>query len=212
MLEGAYRGPLPPPDNALKYFESVLIPTRYQAQLELPYGNYRVKVVVTDGEKFGRVEIPLRTDASFQNGLSISEIVLCKRYHRVSAIYSKALRPIQFIPLVIGETEFTSGTARFKKDETLISYFEIYDPPTKAEELRRVQLQMRVADTNTGQVKSDTGIRAVGPEKELGNHVIPLARQIAIDKLSPGNYRLDVQASDLHGNKTEWRATTFTID
>src|SRR5208283_4506866 len=137
----AYRGPVPVPISIRKEYEYQVIPSGYETQIDLPPGDYDLSLVVTDGEKFGRVEAPL------------------------------------------GE----SGAVK-------------------------LQFQMRVTDAKTGEVKAETGMRPVASGTRLGNPVIPVWEEIAIDKLPSGTYRLEVQASDSAGKSTVWRAASFTVE
>jgi hypothetical protein len=50
------------------------------------------------------------------------------------------------------------------------------------------------------------------PFEQPGKWTIPIARQIATDKMAKGAYRLEVQASDSAGRTTAVRTATFTIE
>src|SRR5208337_2400373 len=101
--------------------------------------------------------------------------------------------------------EFTpAGDTHFKKSDRLMTYFEIFEPRLGEAGAVKLQFQMRVADAKTGVVKAETGMRPVASGTRLGNPVIPVWEEIAIDKLSAGAYRLEVQASDSVGKITVW--------
>lgn len=208
-----YRGPLPPDRGLLKEWELAGIPSRYETQIDLPPGNYRLKLVVTDGEKFGRVEVPLIVDGSSQNAFAISGMVLCRRFREVPEGAQAAARPPRYVPLVSNGIEFTpAGDMRLKKGDPLIAYFEVYEPVSRGAEPSNVQLQMRVTNTNTGVVMSDSVQQLVEPDLRRANPVIPISWGIALDQLPPGEYRLQLQASDFGGKNTIWRATNFTVE
>lgn len=209
----AYRGQVPIPGSIRKEFEYQVIPSGYKTQIDLPPGDYELKLVVTDGEKFGRVEVPLRVDSYDRGGLAISGIVLCKRYHMVPDEPREAARAPQYVPLVSSGLEYTpAGDTHFLKSDRLMSYFEIREPFLGGTAAVNVRFQARVRDAKTGEVKADTGLRAVASAMWPGNPVIPVGEEIAIDKLHSGDYRLEVQASDSTGKCTVWRAASFTVE
>lgn len=208
-----YRGPLPPDPHFLKDWEFAGIPNRYEIQIDLPAGDYQLKVVVTDGAKFAQVEIPLNVEASHRNSLAVSGIVLCKRVHEVPVGGQAAARAPQYVPLIGNGLEFTpAGDTRFKRSERMLSYFEIQEPESGATGKTTVQFQMRVTDANTGEIKSVTSLRPAESAMRPENHVIPVAAEIAIDNLTSGNYRLEVQALDSASKDVVSRATPFTIE
>ena len=213
MLGDAYRGQIPLPHNDRKEYEYQVIPSGYRTQIDLPPGDYKLKLVVTDGERFGRVEVPLRVDGFDRDSLAISGIILCKRYHMVPEQPKEEARAPQYVPLVSKGLEFTpAGDTHFLKSDRLISYFEIREPLLGGTAAVNIQFQARVRDAKTGEVKSDTGLRSVETGKQAGNPVIPAWEEVAIDKLPSGDYRLEVQASDSAGKSTVWCAATFTVE
>ena len=75
-----------------------------------------------------------------------------------------------------------------------------------------MQIQMRIVDVKTGEVKSDSQPVDATPYVKAGSPVIPIGRGIDISKLPKGSYRLDVQATDSAGKGTPWRTANFTIE
>jgi hypothetical protein len=213
ILGDAYRGEVPVPRSTRKEFEYQVIPSGYKTQIGLPPGDYELKLVVTDGEKFGRVEVPLSVESIDRNSLAISGILLCKRYHMVSDEPVEAARAPQYVPLVSRGLEFTpTGDTHFLKSDRLISYFEIREPVLGREGAVKLAYQARVRDARTGEVKLDTGLRSVETKMGTGNPVMPVWEEIAIDKLPEGEYRLEVQASDSAGKSTVSRAANFAVE
>lgn len=208
-----YRGQLPPQMDLLRQVAAAAIPSRYERQLNLAPGRYDLIIVVSDGDKLGRVASPLTLESYDPNRLSISDILLCKHFRKMSDEPRSLAEAPQYVPLTSNGLEFSpTGNPRFAKGERLMSYFEIYVPPPGRDGIQKMLLQMKVTDAKTGNLKSDTGVRLVDSKAEPGNPTISLAREIAVDKLTPGSYRLEVQVSDSAGNKTEWRSASFTVE
>jgi hypothetical protein len=91
------------------------IPARYETQIDLPTGEYDLKVVLSDSFKFGRVETALSVDNYNDKQLAISSVMLCKRYHEAIPRSENPLAP-DYVPLISKGIEFTpAGDTRFKK-------------------------------------------------------------------------------------------------
>ena len=147
-----------------------------------------------------------------QNTLGISGIVLCKRFQQVPEGAQAAARAPKYVPLTGNDVEFIpAGDTRFARSERLFSYFEIYEPAGAGKVAAQTHFQVRVMDEKTGEVKMDTGLQDAASASPTGNNIVPVAGEIAIGKLTPGNYRLEVQASDSAGKNTGWREVSFVI-
>jgi hypothetical protein len=194
---------------------------RYEAQLILSPGEYDLRIAVGDGKIFGRAEISVAVGAFDRKALAISAVSLCKRIDDVSASGRGSILPGAwtaelpriYMPLVSNGVEFKpTATTRFKKGETLYSYFEVYEPLLAGQTSATVQIQMRIVDVKTGEVKSDSQPVSATPYVKPGSPVIPIGRGIDIGKLPKGSYRLDVQATDSVGKSTAWRTANFTVE
>jgi len=93
----------------------------------------------------------------------------------------------------------------------MFSYFEVYEP-TLSSGQTKVQYEMRVIDAKTDRTIVDTGLRSADSFVNPGKLIIPIAEEIAIDKLPVGVYRVEVQASDSTGKQTPWRSASFTVE
>jgi hypothetical protein len=183
------------------------IPGGYQTQISLPPGDYDLKVVLTDGAKFGRAETPLKVESDDRSTLSLSGIVLSKRSHEPLP------GPSQYVRLVAGGQEFTAAAdTQFKKGEALFAYLEVNEPLLATAPETKVQVRLKVSNAQTGELRVDTGFASVSALARRGKSVIPVAEQVAVDKLAPGSYRLDVQATDSAGRSTPWRTANFTVE
>jgi hypothetical protein len=196
-----------------------LIENRYDGQVELPPGEYELRVVLGDGTRFGRAEIPLNVESYGRNTLSISPVSLCKQVSDVSVNARKlpgawnAKLPGGYVPLVSNDTEFrpTSNT-QFKPSDSLYVYFEVYEPLLEGNSQVTVAFQIRIVDLRTGDVKSDPQPISAKPYSKSDSSIIPIGRGIDISKLPKGSYRLDVRATDSTGKGTDWRSVEFTIE
>jgi hypothetical protein len=197
--------------------------TRYETQLTLPPGDYELRVVLSDGTRLGRAETPLTVDTYDTKELAISLVSLCKRVSDASAYSPQhppklpgvwtAKLPGNYVPLVSNDTEFKpTADTRFTKGETLYTYFQVYEPLLAEPSPATVEIQIRVVDLKTGEVKSDSQPIRATPYVKAGSTVIPIGRGIDISKLPNGPYRLDVQATDSTGKTTAWRTANFTVE
>jgi hypothetical protein len=105
-----------------------------------------------------------------------------------------------------------TGNTRFKNGETLYTYFEVYEPLLWGQSPATVQIQIRIVDLKTGEVRSDSQPISAMPYLKEGSPVMPIGRGIDIRELPIGSYRLDVQASDSTGKSTAWRTANFTVE
>ena len=207
-----YRGPLPPDRQFLSDWELAGIPNRYMTQVNLPAGNYQLQVVVTDGEKFGRVDTPLKVEESFRDLLGISGIVLCNRIQSVPEGAQAAARAPQYVPLSGNGVEFSpAAETRFTRGEHLFSYFVINLPPEDRGATSDAKFQIKLTNAESGELKLDTGLRPIGPDSRTETGIVPVSGEIPIAKLPPGRYRLEAQASGSTGKKTAWRESSFVI-
>lgn len=198
-----------------------VVESRYETQVKLSPGEYQLRVVLGDGKRFGRATIPLSVDAFDRKELAISAVSLCKQINDASAYGHASVLPGawtvklpgNYLPLVSNETEFKpTGRTRFKKGETLYTYFELYEPLLGEQSPPTVQIQIRIVDLKTGELRSDSQPIDASRYVKAGNPVIPIGRGIDISKLPKGSYRLDVQATDSAGQSAPWRSVTFTVE
>jgi hypothetical protein len=148
--------------------------------------------------------------------LAISSVMLCRRFRNAAVAAQEAaavnLAP-KYVPLVSKGVQFTpTGDIHFKKGEPLFAYFEVYEPLLTGTPITTIQTQVKITDVKTGQLKVDTGQLSAADWMAPGKSVIPIAEQIAVDKLPEGSYRLEVQATDSTGKSIVWRAANFTVE
>jgi hypothetical protein len=197
--------------------------SRYETQVRLPPGEYDVRVIVGDGKRYGRAETHVTVGAFDPKEFAISGVSLCKEVDDISAYSSRfgsvlpgawtVKSPGNYIPLVSNDVEFKpTGNTRFKKGGTLYTYFEVYEPSLQVQPPATVQIQMRIVDVKSGELRSDSKPIDATPYVKEGSPVIPIGRGIDIGKLPKGSYRLEIQATDSAGKSTPWRTTNFTVE
>lgn len=210
-------------DDQPQFISLMNFENRYERQLMLPPGEYDLRVVLGDGTRFGHAKIPFTVNSYDKNELTISPVSLCKRITDVTAYSSPNRSSLpgawgqnlngDYKPLVSRDVEFEpTGNTRFKKRETLYTYFEIYEPSVEGQSSATVQIQMRIFDSRTGEVISDSQPISAAPYVQAGSSIIPVGRGMDISKLPKGSYRLDVQATDSTGKNTAWRSANFTVE
>lgn len=197
------------------YTDPVVLPSRYETQIDLPPGEYTLQVVVSDGKKFGRVVTPLVVENYDAEQLSISSLFLSKRFRDSGAAAQEAaavnLAP-RYVPLVSRGVQVTpAADANFKNDEPLIAYYEIYEALLDQEPQTTVDVHMRIVDARTGALKVAFPTLDGAPYQRQGKTTIALGDELKIGQLAKGDYRLEVQATDSAGRSTPWRAAAFTI-
>ena len=205
-----------------------MLPSRYETQVDLPPRSYNLRVVVTDGEEFGRTDVPLTVDSYDGNKLAVSGIVLSKRFTEMAVVWPQYIQcktclnvgfptgevstAPNYVPLVSNGIGFTpAGDTNFPVGDQLLTYFEVNEPLLAAGQVK-VSFRMRVIDAKTGQLQVGTDWRSADAFAHPGSSIIPIVQGIATDKLPKGAYRLEVQASDSAGKQTAWRAAVFTVE
>jgi hypothetical protein len=193
---------------------TLMIPERYETQIELPPGEYEIRLLLSDGKKFNRQAMPLTVDRVDEQPLSVSGIAFSRRFRETPAETPEGpiRAPENHIRPVSNGNEFTpTANTLFKTNERIFTYFEIYEPQLTAETARTIQARMRIVDAKTGDLKKDCPPLNAGAYFKDGNPVIAIGRQINLGNLSKGAYRLEVQATDGAGNSTTWRTADFSV-
>jgi hypothetical protein len=208
MRKQAFKAPL--------VLDEVLIPTRFNTQVELPPGDYELSVVVSDGKHFGRARLPLHVEAFGGKELSISDIALSNILRDSSWVAREAANvspaPVVPTPLVSKNVQFFSAVdMRLPRHSPLSFYFEIYEPQLETE-TTAVYYSIRIIDLKTRSLVMNTGPMSAAEWVQPRSTVIPIGLKLAMDKLKKGSYRLEVQASDSAGGESEWRQATFMIE
>lgn len=202
--------------QALSRSDPAWIPGRYETQIEVPPGRYTLQVVLSDEFEFGRTEVPLEVAPWDGKQLAMSSIALSTSV-RDAAVAAKEASEAnfapQYVPLVSRGIEFTlAGDDRFAKSERLFGYFEVYEPLLASDLVVKVQAEMRIVDANTGKLRQQLESVDAAEYRELGSTALRVGREIPISELTPGDYRLEVRATDSTGKTTPWHGAAFSIE
>ena len=109
-------------------------------------------------------------------------------------------------PLIAGDTQVVPlGSTRFAKSGPGFFYLEIYDPDPAS-----VTVRVRAINRGTGDVKWDSGNTKLPLPANGGKPALPAMAKIPLDALTPGDWRLEVTASDSAG-KTASRSIDFEV-
>ncbi len=191
-----------------------IIPNRYETQIELPPGEYEVRVILSDGEKYGRTQMPLTVESYDGKQLGLSEIALCRRVRVMPAGSPESqAEPVgRYLPLVSKGIEFTpTGNPHFEKKGLLYAYFEIYRPQAAQLPATTIEAHLKILDAKTSEVKIDFAPVNTAAYVKADSSVIGVGRGLNITGLPDGSYRLEVQATDSTGKSTGWHTAKFTV-
>ena len=208
----AFKNIVSPPWVNLDWASISFTFVRYDAQIELPPGNYKLAFAYGHGPDFGIVEVPLTVDKYDGSQFAISSIALCKRVRKAGE------KPVakDFVPLVAGSDEFTpAGDTDFHNGDTLMAYFELYEPlsdlPPK--DGVHVNYTMRIRNEQNGAVALQR-FKNADSWVQPGKSTIPIAEKLVLSQLhlASGKYRFEIQATDSAGRDTALRTAEFWID
>ncbi len=154
---------------------------------------------------FGKAESPLSIDSWNGLELGMSGLVLSRETHPEADLGLSLLIGDQ-TPLVAGSTQVVpSGSGRFVKSGPGFFYLEIYDTDHAS-----VTIRARVLDPGTGETKWDSGNSRLPLPANGGKPSLSAMTRLPLDTLAPGNWRLEVIASDAAG-KVASRTVDFLV-
>jgi VWFA-related protein len=201
-------------DNGTSAEASALMPARYETQFDLSPGEYTIRVVLSDGQNFGSQQAQLKVQNPDPQQLSISDIALSRRVHKLVSEPSERSPQVleNYTPLVSKGVEFTpAADTRFSQSETLYAYFEVYDPLTGPAPTT-VQSHLRILDADTGAVRTNFEPVNASSYFTAGSKLISIGRGISLTSLPKGSYNLQVKATDATGKSTPWQTVNFSVE
>jgi VWFA-related protein len=187
---------------------------RYQKQFSAAPGHYNFKLVFSAGrDDFARLDSPLAVDSNDGKHLALSGLAICREFNNSpDAPNSGTALLADTVPLVSRGIEFVPyGTTRFKKTDKGGVYFELYEPRLREAPPTSLRFRVRVFDSKSGEIKSDSETMSV-PLAKWTDPVIPVGWNLAFDKLNPGSYRLEVIAVDSNGGAPLVRTVEFQVE
>ena len=190
-------------------------PYRYQNQFDASPGTYKLTVVLSAGsDAFGKFETPLQIDSYDGKHFSLGGVVLTDNAQRLGDIPTSLDSALleDRTPLVVqGLQVLPSGTNRFKRDQNVIVYSEIYEPLLTSAEPPKIGLGYRILDRASKKEVMFTGVVPADAFIQKGNPVVPVGLKVNVKDLAPGGYCLVLQAVDGAGNKAPNRTVDFDV-
>jgi hypothetical protein len=196
--------------ESLKEAAETVTSIRYDGQMDLPPGEYKLAIAYSRGKEFGTAQVPLAVDNYDGSQFAISSIALCKRVRKTGAV--PAAR--EFVPLVAGDYEFTpAGDTVFRKGDSLMAYFELYEKALGPQQTFHMNYTMRIRNEKTGAVALES-VQNADSWIQAGKSTIPVAVEPVLSKLNlvPGKYQFQIQAMDSAGRSTPTRSAEFSIE
>ncbi len=188
----------------------------YQNTFNIVPGKYTLKVVLrAGGQKFGKYEIPLNIEPFDGKQFHLSGVALSNKLQPVSQFTAglDAALLEERTPLVAGGIEVSpSANNRFKRDEKVALYVEVYEPLLLSANIPRVGITYNLIDRKTNQQVATSNTIPLDPYIEPGNLVIPVGWFLPVDRWQPGTYRLDVRARDAVGQVSAVHSVEFALD
>ncbi|MFY9802992.1 MAG: hypothetical protein WAK30_07675, partial [Candidatus Acidiferrales bacterium] len=191
-------------------------PMFYENQFSVAPGQYRLSVVLSGGgEKFASYQTPLAIDAYDGKKFSLGGVALSNQFQQVSDLGGELDADLlaDRAPLVVGPFEFTpSGDNHFKKTDKGAFYTQVYVPRLADANPPTVKCTYVVVDPKSGKPLAGAMGVDLAHYMQKGSPVIPVAFKLPLDKLEPGEYLLEVQASEGPGDMTEIRSVKFVVE
>ena len=195
-------------------------PSRLDTEIPLLPGDYELEVAVRvtgDWYNSGSAQTPLHVEAYDPHRLLMSDLVMGGVVRSAEWVprdaASVAPAPIIPTPLVSKDLEYLPDSqpqAGAGKGTPLYLYFEIYEPQLEGQSAT-VYYRWRVIDQKTGSTVMNNEPMSAADWTVPGSTVVPIGLKINVDKLQPGAYRVEMQASDSAGQKSAWRAAKFNV-
>lgn len=190
-------------------------PYHYENQFDIAAGTYTLKVAfISGGQSFGKLEAPLAIAPYDQKQFAISSLALSRQMFRVSDITSglesellEGRKPLLYQGMQLVPT----GSNHFTKAEPMGAYLEIYDPFLLTDNPPKLALEIHVLDRASGKDQIRAAITNTAEAIKPGSPVVPLALRVPVDKLNPGNYRLDLRAVDTAGHASTISSAEFEL-
>ena len=196
--------------------EFMQTPMRYQNQFAIAPGKYNLTVVLSGGgQSFGKYEAPIEIDPYDGKAFGLSGVMLSKDLQHVAEPGSNVDADLlaDQIPFVVqGLKVVPAGNYQFKKSEKIFLYAQIYDPKQVESNPPQLIVAYALVDEKTGKTVFTTGTVNAAAYVLKGSPLVPLGLKVPLDKIPPGNYRLELQAGQVNGSMSKIRTARFEVD
>jgi VWFA-related protein len=190
-------------------------PMHYENQFSVAPGQYRLSVVLSGGnQKFASYQTPLEIDSYDGKKFSLSGVALSNQFQPVSGLGGALDADLlaDRAPMVVRDLELTpSGSNQFKKSDKAALYAQVYVPRLAEPNPPTVKCTYVVMDPKTGKALVGATGMDLATYIQKGSPVIPVAFKLPLEKLDPGEYLLEVQASEGPGDLTQVRTVKFVV-
>ena len=190
-------------------------PYVYENQFDATPGTYKLTVVVSaGGDAFGKFETPLQIDSYDGKHFGLGSVAMSDSAQRLGDIPTSLDSALleDRTPLVVKGLQVTpSGTNRFRRDENVILYSEIYEPSLTSADPPKIVLGYRIYQRPGDKEVFFTGPIPAESFIQKGNSIVPVALKVNVKDLAPGPYRLMLQAVDGAGNRAPNRSVDFDL-
>jgi VWFA-related protein len=191
-------------------------PFKYQNSFEIAPGKYNLKVVLNSGgQTYGKYEMPLAIDPYDGQHFALSGLVLSdtlQPVNEVTADLDAALLEGK-TPLVVNGVQIVpSSNNHFEKNKKVALYIEIYEPSPIVNDWPHVGFTYKLIDKKTGQTAFTSPTMLVNQDAKAGDPVIAVGAFLEMDKIQPGEYRMEVQARDSLQKVSPVRTTELNIE
>ena len=188
----------------------------YRNSFNIAPGSYTLKLVLSaGGEKFGKYSVPLKIEPFSGDSLSLGGPALGDRYVPVSQLTASMDTALleEHPPLVFKEMELVpSASCRFAKGSEPVGYAEVFEPALKQGEPPRLGIMFNIIDRKTNQQVFSSPTILVNDFVQPGNPLVPAGFKLPIDKIPPGDYRLEMKARDNIGGVSPVRSVDFSVE
>ena len=192
------------------------LPFLYRNSFNIAPGEYTLKIVLSaGGKKFGKFELPLKVEPFDGKTFHLSGVALSNHMQAVSELTAGIGAALleERTPLIVRGTEVTpSASNRFKRDEKVGIYVEVYEPLLANPNPPRVGILYNVVDRKSNQQVYTSNTIPLEEFADQGNPLIPVGILLPVEKLQAGEYRLEVRARDAAGNASPLHSADFVLE
>jgi VWFA-related protein len=187
----------------------------YQNSFKLAPGEYTLKLVLsTEDGKFGKYVVPLSLDPFSGKQLTLSGPAFGGSF--VSSPMSSADIDQSLIegsaPMVANGMQLVpSGNNRFKKKSQPVVYVEAFDPLLESGN-PQIGIQFNIVDRKSNQKVYASNMISLNENIHPGYPLVPAILKLPMDKLPPGDYRIEIQSRDSLQNVSPVRTGDFSIE